>query len=117
MERAQVKTEFRWMLRKKGKHAINICRQVILYTGLTYMLAASVTNLAFANPEGGVVTGGSATIVNTPEELQIHQSSDRALIEWASFNIDKGETTRFYQPNSNSLLPMGGSSSSIRTAF
>ena len=60
---------------------------------------SGVPHHALGNPEGGVVTGGSATIVSTADELQIHQSTDKALIEWSSFNIDAGETTRFLQPS------------------
>src|SRR5690242_8621157 len=87
-----VKEEFRWSPRKKGKHLINICLHLFLCAGL--FCAAP----AFANPDGGVVVGGSADIISTPAELQIHQNSDRALIEWSSFDIDQGETTHFYQP-------------------
>ena len=97
-----VKQEHRWKLCKKGKHVFNVCKHVFFYAGIsaTMMTAATVAN---ANPEGGNVVGGSAQIVDTADELQIHQKSDRALIEWSSFSIDKGETTRFYQPNSSSI--------------
>ena len=98
-----VKEEFHWKLRKKGKHLFNICRHVLVYSGVTAGLMASVSSVALANPTGGTVVGGSATIVDTASELQIHQSSDRTLIEWASFDIDAGETTRFLQPDINSI--------------
>lgn len=95
-----IKEIFRWSLRKKGKQLLNTCRHLTLFCGFMTLLASGQ---ALANPEGGVVTSGSASIVNTPTELQINQTSDRALIEWSSFDIDQGETTRFSQPNSNSV--------------
>ena len=54
---------------------------------------------AGANPQGGQVTGGSATIGNSsPIQLDIVQSTDRAVIDWKSFNIAVGERTQFHQP-------------------
>ncbi len=58
---------------------------------------------AEANPTGGTVVGGAATITSTPSELQINQSSQNAIINWNSFNIAAGETTHFYQPNANAI--------------
>lgn len=73
-----------------------------LRTTLAIVMALTPT-LAMANPEGGVVVGGNATIVSTPSELQIHQSTNSALIEWNGFNINNGETTHFYQPGASSI--------------
>jgi len=33
----------------------------------------------------------------------VNQSSQRAIINWNTFNIGQGETTTFYQPNSSSV--------------
>ncbi len=82
--------------KKALKNYTSLCGSGLLF-GL--MLGTS----AFANPTDGVVVGGSATIVNTPSELQIHQASDRAIINWGSFDINAGETTHFYQPGAGSL--------------
>src|SRR6266545_8175025 len=59
---------------------------------------------AFANPLGGQVQGGNATIQGqgTPT-VTVNQTSDRAIINWNTFNIGTGELTRFVQPNSGSL--------------
>src|SRR5690606_615692 len=98
-----VKEQFRWSMRKRGKHVMNFCKHMLVYGGLLAGMAIGASNSAMANPADGNVVGGSATITNTATELQIHQFSDRALIEWGSFNIDAGETTRFYQPGVNSI--------------
>lgn len=57
-------------------------------------------NVACANPRGGQVVGGSATIQGqgTPGVV-INQSSQSAIVNWQSFNIGPGESTRFVQPN------------------
>lgn len=57
----------------------------------------------FANPEGGSVAQGSATITNTPGLTHIQQTSDKAVINWQGFSIGAGEETRFSQPNSGSI--------------
>jgi filamentous hemagglutinin family protein len=59
---------------------------------------------ALANPLGGQVVGGSATIQGqgTPSVV-INQSSSRAIINWNTFNIGTGEKTQFVQPSSSSV--------------
>lgn len=52
-----------------------------------------------ANPAGEQVVGGSATFDRTGGTLSI-TTSDRAIINWADFSIQVGETTKFFQPNS-----------------
>src|ERR1700761_3317221 len=69
----------------------------------TIFLSFTMFGPALANPVGGTVVGGSATISSKGSEVDINQSSNRAIIDWSSFNIGQGETTRFYQPNSGSL--------------
>ncbi|HWJ69187.1 MAG TPA: right-handed parallel beta-helix repeat-containing protein [Sphingobium sp.] len=59
---------------------------------------------ASALPTGGVVVGGTATI-GAPGggTLQITQTSDRALINWDSFDIGSGAQVNFSQPGSRSV--------------
>lgn len=54
-----------------------------------------------ANPTGEQVAGGSATFDRSGNNLNI-TTSDRAIINWADFSIQVGETTKFFQPNSMS---------------
>ena len=56
-----------------------------------------------ANPAGGSVAQGSASFNTQGSHLTI-QTSDRAFINWQSFNIGLGETTSFVQPSSASLV-------------
>lgn len=65
-------------------------------------MALALCSAASANPVDGNVVAGEATIsAPDPSTLTIEQTSDRAIIDWRSFNIDAGETTRFLQPGSD----------------
>ncbi|NCC22391.1 MAG: filamentous hemagglutinin N-terminal domain-containing protein [Alphaproteobacteria bacterium] len=55
---------------------------------------------ALANPEGGVVSGGSVLITGTGKKLDVYQHTDRAVIDWRSFDIEVDEHTEFHQPSS-----------------
>lgn len=88
--------------RLKSTTALNGARAVALATALS-IGAASVTP-AFANPGGGTVVGGDATIVETSAtRLDINQSSDKAIINWHDFSIAQGEHTNFNQPGADSI--------------
>lgn len=58
----------------------------------------------FTLPTGGSVVGGSAT-VTTPlvGTMNINQSTNRAVINWDSFNIGTDAHVQFFQPSSSSL--------------
>jgi len=56
---------------------------------------------AAANPQGGAVRQGRVQFQQSRGQLKIHQQSQRAVIDWESFSIARGETTRFLQPNSS----------------
>lgn len=71
-----------------------------LVTALAFSLYSTTV---LANPAGGVVSGGTAVISTDGNTLNIDQSSNRAVIDWRSFNIDSGETTAFHQPSSSSI--------------
>ncbi|WP_082911042.1 filamentous hemagglutinin N-terminal domain-containing protein [Magnetospirillum moscoviense] len=58
---------------------------------------------ALANPQGGSVVEGQATITTAPNQLTVNQASDKAVINWQSFSIGAGETTRFVQPSASSI--------------
>ncbi len=57
-----------------------------------------------ATPQNGVVVGGDAVISRPAvNRVTIDQSSQRAVINWQSFNIGKNATTTFNQPNQQAL--------------
>lgn len=76
-------------------------RNVLLATSALIPLSVIA---AVANPLGSQVVGGSANVQGqgTPR-VTVTQSTDRAIINWNTFNISKGETTRFIQPSASSV--------------
>ncbi|HUB68209.1 MAG TPA: filamentous hemagglutinin N-terminal domain-containing protein, partial [Candidatus Methylacidiphilales bacterium] len=69
-----------------------------------------------ANPVGGQVAAGSATIISSGSTETINQSSASAIINWQQFSINSGELTKFLVPNSSSATlnrVLGGNPSLI----
>ena len=66
-------------------------------------LLCMLPQLALANPEGGVVSAGSASIATSGNTLTVNQTSNKAVIDWRGFDIGAGETTQFVQPGSTSI--------------
>ncbi|MBX9847519.1 MAG: S8 family serine peptidase [Xanthobacteraceae bacterium] len=81
-------------------------RKTLLATSALVPLGLSLgLASALANPLGGQVVGGSAAIGGTgTSTVTVTQSSQNAVINWQSFNIGAGETTRFIQPNSSATM-------------
>ncbi|SNS97476.1 MULTISPECIES: filamentous hemagglutinin N-terminal domain-containing protein [unclassified Azospirillum] len=72
--------------------------------GFAYALSSIFAQAAWANPTGGTVVAGQASIVAaTPQTLNIIQGSDKAIINWQGFSIAAGETVNFLQPNAQSV--------------
>ena len=64
------------------------------------MLGSTMT---FASPSGGTVTTGSANINQNGSITTINQSTNKASINWQSFNIAPSETVNFVQPSASSV--------------
>lgn len=64
----------------------------------------AIASATFANPIGGVVTSGSASIHQAPGVTRIQQGSQQAIIHWQTFNIKGKEKTQFIQPNKSSVV-------------
>src|SRR3954464_9120693 len=67
-----------------------------LVTGLLAGVSASALMIGAASalPQNGTVVGGSATITQTsPNQLDIKQTTDKAIINWQGFSIGAGERT------------------------
>lgn len=58
---------------------------------------------AQAAPTGGVVTSGSASIVQSGNLTSVTQSSQKAAINWQGFSIAPTETVSFNQPNAAAI--------------
>ncbi len=61
--------------------------------------------LAQTLPSGGQVAAGAATIAYTrPDQLNITQTSDRAIINWQDFSVAQGARVDISQPGNGSAL-------------
>ncbi|WP_128113639.1 filamentous hemagglutinin N-terminal domain-containing protein [Polynucleobacter necessarius] len=60
-----------------------------------------------ALPTGGKVVAGNATISQTQSAtaatMNVNQTSQRAVINWDSFNVGKNAQVNFNQPNANAV--------------
>lgn len=71
---------------------------------------------SFADPAGAVVAAGQAAISSANGITTIQQMSDRAVVNWQSFNVNASEVVKFVQPSSTAAIlnrVTGGSVSSI----
>lgn len=60
---------------------------------------------ALGDPLGGAVVAGTATIEGSGTgTVTITQSTDKAIIDWNSFDIGSGEITTFVQPTTSSVV-------------
>jgi filamentous hemagglutinin family protein len=91
---------------------------------LGHIMAAGLLALGMsysqANPTGGQVAAGSASINTVPGTVTINQQSNIAIINWQTFSIGAGELTKFVQPSSTSAVlnrVLGGQISNINGAL
>ncbi len=84
------------------------CVRVACYSTLPLALLAAFAipfnaTVAYANPQGGVVSAGQATINSSGNVLTVQQSSDRTVIDWRGFDVAPNETTQFQQPSNSAI--------------
>ena len=65
-----------------------------------YLLPLSI----IANPQGAEVVQGDCSVQGGAHRLEVIQSSDKAIVKWDNFSINKGEITKFIQPSSTSAI-------------
>lgn len=75
------------------------------YLLATTALAPLAAGPTFANPLGPTVVAGDAAVSGEgTAKLTVEQATDKAIIDWRSFNIGLGEITQFNQPTSQSVV-------------
>lgn len=65
---------------------------------------AFVSAAALAGPGGGNVVAGQATIAQQGNTTQITQASQRAVVNWQSFNVGAAESVVFSQPSASAAI-------------
>jgi filamentous hemagglutinin family protein len=71
---------------------------------LVLALPARAQVAANARPTGGAVVGGSASISRTPNATTIDQTSQRAAVNWQSFDVGARQSVNFHQPNPSAVV-------------
>ena len=93
-------------------YKLNVISLIILttYTGATY---ASTQGL----PQQDKVVSGTVTVTTTVDKMTIKQDSNKAQIDWKSFDIGQNKEVEFKQPDANSVAynrVTGGNASQIQ---
>jgi filamentous hemagglutinin family protein len=80
-----------------------VARVLVLALSGIGLISLPVT-AAMANPQGGQVVAGNATIrQETPTKVGITQTTDKAIIDWRSFSIGANGQVQFYQPSASAV--------------
>jgi len=66
-------------------------------------LLMTSSHLAYALPQNGTVAAGQAGITSSQNQMDVTQSTNRAIINWQSFDIAANERVNFAQPSSSSV--------------
>ena len=70
---------------------------------LVLSLPARAQPAPTARPIGGTVVAGAAAISRTTNNTQIDQTSQRAAIDWHSFDVGSQQSVTFNQPSSSAV--------------
>ncbi|MEM1382489.1 MAG: filamentous hemagglutinin N-terminal domain-containing protein [Pseudomonadota bacterium] len=82
------------------KRRMGVARRLSMTTGLALILTVTA---AEAGPKGGIVVGGNAKITSQGNATTIRQRSNRAVIDWQSFDIAPQERVDFQQPSTSAV--------------
>jgi filamentous hemagglutinin family protein len=103
-------------MQRKWKRRWQRLTKAILPPMAAGLLFLSAYSPALANPAGGTVVSGSAAITSSGSTMTINQTTNKAILNWQSFSIGKGETVNFVQPGAGSVAlnrVIGSDASSI----
>jgi len=82
----------------------NPCSSTLVARFLCSAAVLMLPSVAIANPVGGKVAAGAATISQpNAANTTVTQQSEKAIINWQSFSIGQGETTSFQQPDASAI--------------
>ena len=82
--------------------SVNLLGTLGLFSAPVLAQTTGAPVVATQLPSGGQVAAGQASISQSANTLNINQTSQRAVVDWTSFNIGKDATVNFQQPNAQS---------------
>ena len=87
-----------------GRHGTWRSRVARCLSAWLASLQILLPSLAAALPADGKVVGGTGTIQQvSPKQLNVQQTSDKAILNWNSFSIAADEAVHFVQPSVSSI--------------
>jgi filamentous hemagglutinin family protein len=86
----------------RWRHVVRVCAVVSLAFGLLPLAWAAQPSSTL--PTGGQVAAGNATIGHSGNTMTINQTSQRAVLNWNTFNLGSNATVNFKQPNSQAVI-------------
>ncbi len=75
-----------------------------IYHFLIMIFSVLCTFAVFANPVVQNIQYGNITIQNNSNQTTIHQTSQKGIINWNSFNINSNQQVHFQQPSNGITL-------------
>jgi len=85
-------------------HAFRRSARQTFLVAMTMSLVVNCHLPLWANPNGGTIVAGSASINQSGNTLTVNQQSNRAVVNWQGFSIGAGEVTQFNQPGANAAI-------------
>ena len=70
--------------------------------GLAILIGISGAIAAEQLPTGGQVVSGQASIESIGNSMTIHQSTEKAILNWSTFNVGRDQSVQFRTPGSSS---------------
>ena len=94
-----VTTKGEQLMRTRCRQGKFFMRKTLSLTMARLWFYGLLAGPALAAPTGGVVTSGTAAIVQSGNTTNINQSTNKASINWQTFSIKPAETVNFNQPS------------------
>ena len=85
---------------------VGLAQKVVTSVCIAHMACYSSLTIGqdLTLPTQGVVVQGQATIEQTAGTMQIHQLTNRSIINWQTFNIGQHAVVNFNQPSSSAVM-------------
>lgn len=79
------------------------CSYLFLLSSVAAVAFNAMAGTAWAGPQDGIISAGSASITQNGTTTNITQQSDKAILDWRSFDVGVDERVDFHQPTSSSM--------------
>ena len=84
------------------KNLMRRTKYYLFLVSVSFLLSGDV--LASDLPRGGVVKSGEASISQGRDFIEVNQSTDKAIIDWSSFDVGQNKLVEFVQPSIQSQV-------------